>query len=218
MHHGLTRTAIAAALFATVSVPALAIDGTILIDQTKALAGNVTPGDTPGFPVTITQPGSYRLASNLRPPALTTAIEITVSNVTIDLNGFGIIGVRSDPPAFSTGIRYVGPAPARNLAIKNGTIADFTFPVSLGGTLDQNTGQLVNGAQALLQDLGLTLGFNGNAGIDLGAGSRVLNVSGLSLSMNVVCPSVVVSSVFNNINAYNNPILCSLTGNATIPF
>jgi hypothetical protein len=40
------------------------VDGVILIDQNKALAGNVTPGDTPGFPVIISQPGSYRLDSN----------------------------------------------------------------------------------------------------------------------------------------------------------
>ena len=44
---------------------ALAVDGVTLIDQNKALAGSVTPGDTPGFPVTISQPGSYRLSGNL---------------------------------------------------------------------------------------------------------------------------------------------------------
>ena len=38
-----------------------AVDGVVLIDQSRALAGNVTPGDTAGFPITISQPGSYRL-------------------------------------------------------------------------------------------------------------------------------------------------------------
>ena len=51
---------VAAALLARVAMPTWAVDGVILIDQTKALAGNVTPGDTPGFPVTISLPGSYR--------------------------------------------------------------------------------------------------------------------------------------------------------------
>ncbi len=41
--------------------PAGAVDGVVLIDQNRALAGNVTPGDTPGFPVTISLSGSYRL-------------------------------------------------------------------------------------------------------------------------------------------------------------
>ena len=70
-----------------------AVDGTKLITQNNALAGNVTPGDAPGFPVTISQPGSYRLASNLTvPDENTTAIEITAENVTLDLNGFTIQG------------------------------------------------------------------------------------------------------------------------------
>src|SRR5437660_10259917 len=64
---------------------------------------NVSPGDTPGFPVTISQPGSYRLSSNLTvPDANTTAILITSDNVTLDLNGFSIMGpvfcLHSTPP------------------------------------------------------------------------------------------------------------------------
>jgi hypothetical protein len=72
---------------------ALAVDGVVLINQANALAGNVTPGDTPGFPVTISQSGSYKLSSNLvvtDPDA--EAIRITADNVTLDLNGFSIIG------------------------------------------------------------------------------------------------------------------------------
>ena len=73
---------------------AWAVDGVVLINQASALAGNVTPGDTPGFPVTISQPGSYRLAGNLTvPDANTTAIEVTATGqVTVDLNGFVISG------------------------------------------------------------------------------------------------------------------------------
>src|SRR5260221_3357918 len=46
-----------------------ATDGVILIDQSKALAGNVTPGDAAGFPVTISRRGSYRLSGALVAPA-----------------------------------------------------------------------------------------------------------------------------------------------------
>ena len=82
---------------------AYAVDGVILSDQNKALAGAVTPGDAPGFPVTLTQSGSYRLASNLVvPDANTSAIVIGKGaiGVSIDLNGFSIIG----PGTVGTGI------------------------------------------------------------------------------------------------------------------
>lgn len=65
--------------------------GPIPIDQARAEAGGVTAGDAAGFPITISQPGSYRLMGNLM---LTDpnvhAIEITADNVTLDLNGFSI--------------------------------------------------------------------------------------------------------------------------------
>lgn len=61
------------------------------INQDLALKGNVTPNDSPGYPVTISQPGSYRLTSNLATPS-DGAIEITSGDVTIDLNGFMISG------------------------------------------------------------------------------------------------------------------------------
>src|ERR1041385_6531759 len=86
---------------AVCALPLRAVDGIVLINQNAALAGNVTPGDTPGFPVTITLPGSYRLSGNLTvPDANTTGIFIHADGVTIDLNGFSIIGpaLCSGPP------------------------------------------------------------------------------------------------------------------------
>jgi hypothetical protein len=84
---------------------ALAVDGVILIDQNKAMAGNVTPGDAPGFPATISQSGSYRLSGNLTVPnADTTAIQIITDNVTLDLNGFTIKG-----PTVCTSTTISGP-------------------------------------------------------------------------------------------------------------
>ncbi len=82
-------------LLVTVAAPfsAFAVDGVVLINQASAMAGNVTPGDTAGFPVTISQPGSYKLSSNLTitdPNA--TGIFINADNVTIDLNAFTILG------------------------------------------------------------------------------------------------------------------------------
>jgi hypothetical protein len=68
----------------------------IQISQARALAGGVTPGDTPGFPVTISRPGSYILVTDVVVPATpgSTGILITAENVTLDLNGFSVAGPR----------------------------------------------------------------------------------------------------------------------------
>src|SRR5262245_23520482 len=71
---------------------AAALDGAIEINQAKALAGGITLGDTPGFPVTISSPGSYILTSELSVPSGVDglAIDVSVIEAAIDLNGFGI--------------------------------------------------------------------------------------------------------------------------------
>ncbi len=68
-------------------------EGLVLISHARALVGGVTLGDAPGYPVTISRPGSYLLSSNLVVPNEdTTAILITANGVTLDLNGFAILG------------------------------------------------------------------------------------------------------------------------------
>ena len=91
--------------------PAFAVDGVTLIDQARALAGNVTPGDAPGFPVTLSLPGSYRLSGNLIVLTPTDGILITADRVTLDLNGFSVIkfGLRvgfSDRRVFQRGFEH----------------------------------------------------------------------------------------------------------------
>ena len=108
-----------------------AVDGVVLIDQAKALAGGVTPGDGPGFPVYINQPGSYRLSGNLTvPDADTTAISIFGSNVTLDLNGFSILGptvctynptLTCTPTGFGVGVRAYS-SEYHNIVVKNGIV------------------------------------------------------------------------------------------------
>lgn len=115
--------------------PILAVDGVVLIDQNRAMAGGVTPGDTPGFPVTISTRGSYRLSGNLTAlGANVTAIDIKSHFVTIDLNGFSIIGSvdcsgMAEPCTGGTnaqngsGVRGGSPVePLFNITIRNGTI------------------------------------------------------------------------------------------------
>src|SRR5689334_9247316 len=84
---------IAAAAFASAS-PVAALDGEVLIDQSIATAGGVTPADGPGFPVTISRSGKYKLKGNLNVPNGTDAFVVTADNVTLDLNGFRMAGGR----------------------------------------------------------------------------------------------------------------------------
>jgi len=81
---------------------ASASDGVVLLNQHRALAGEVTPGDAPGFPITISVPGSYELSGNLDLPLGGTGIEVTADHVTLNLNGFSIIGDRHQPPLTTT--------------------------------------------------------------------------------------------------------------------
>lgn len=117
------RSYAAAATFAaTLSLllvtPAAAIDGEVLITHAKALAGNITPGDTAGYPVILSLPGSYKFASTLIVPPGKHGILVTNHDVTIDLAGFRLWS--------STGaiIGIVGNFDS--LTIKNGTIAGFS--------------------------------------------------------------------------------------------
>jgi hypothetical protein len=123
----------AAALLAA-SSPAAA--GTHEIDQRCALVDGCFPGDSGGFPVTITQPGTYRLTSNLDirgvpAPQDVTAIEIvhTARGALLDLNGFALVGANtcSAPPAGCTGngTGYGVRGTAEGIEVRDGSIVGF---------------------------------------------------------------------------------------------
>ncbi|HEX4826211.1 MAG TPA: right-handed parallel beta-helix repeat-containing protein [Candidatus Polarisedimenticolaceae bacterium] len=110
--------ALAATLVA--AYPVLAVDGVIEINQSRALAGGITPGDGPGFPVQISVSGSYRLTSDLNGAAGFDGIDVAADNVTIDLNGFTIYGLAGGiTDGISLGV-------SKNVEIKNGTVRGFT--------------------------------------------------------------------------------------------
>lgn len=81
--------------FIVCSTTILASDGQLEINQACAVNTGCFTGDAPGFPVTITQPGSYRLTGNLdlgaQDPALS-GIDVSSPGVTVDLAGFQIAG------------------------------------------------------------------------------------------------------------------------------
>ncbi|MDO9354294.1 MAG: hypothetical protein Q7T55_11400, partial [Solirubrobacteraceae bacterium] len=116
-------------------------------DQNKALAGNVTPGDTPGFPVTLSVPGSYKLTGNLTVPIGTTGITAAVPGITIDLNGFNIVGANT---CIRDNVTYVvncsdvfngsrGVATHGGSVVRNGRISGFSIGLQYGpGDLVEN--------------------------------------------------------------------------------
>lgn len=72
-------------------------DGRVEINQARALAGGVSPADSPGFPVTLVGNQSYVLTGDLDAGsssglALTGTPGNNIDNVTIDLNGFTLRG------------------------------------------------------------------------------------------------------------------------------
>jgi len=76
---------------------ARAVDGVIEISQERILAGGVTQGDAPGYPLTIAASGSYRFTGHLTAVGVAGAapsIEIVAParDVAIDLNGFSLDG------------------------------------------------------------------------------------------------------------------------------
>lgn len=85
-------------LFAlAIALAAPVVHAQTVINQAAALAGGVTPGDAPGFPVTISVPGSYKLTGNLTSPAgqPNSLIHVTAADATIDLNGYTVQGVNT---------------------------------------------------------------------------------------------------------------------------
>jgi len=108
--------------------PAMARDGLIQINAARAVAGGVTPTDTPGYPVTIDTSDSYLLTGDLVVASEnTTVVEITADRVTLDLNGFGIYGpvacFASPPTCFPGGGTGHGiHIQSNEVTIRNGSV------------------------------------------------------------------------------------------------
>ena len=166
--------------------PARAVDGVREINQTSALVGSVTPGDTAGFPVEIFTSASFRLTSDLVVPAGASAgIAVYATGTRIDLNGFTISGgtqcsgqpTTCTPVGNGVGIDASG---ASDVRIQNGRVSGFgVYGIFLyeQGTVAEVT--VVNNAQGgingeegcVVEDS--IVRRNGGIGIQVGAGSRI---------------------------------------------
>jgi parallel beta-helix repeat protein len=95
------------------------------IEPRTPIATNTTPGDGTALFV-ISQPGSYYLTTNLTGVSGKSGIKITANNVTLDLNGFSVLGASNS----ENGILILSSSP--NLTIRDGTISGWTNSSSYG--------------------------------------------------------------------------------------
>lgn len=91
------------------------------VEPRIAINGVNTPGDNDSTPslYKITQPGSYYLTGNVTGVINKSGIEIAASNVTLDLNGFELVGVTGT--ASVHGI-YATPTGLANVSVRNGSV------------------------------------------------------------------------------------------------
>lgn len=177
-----SRVVVTALCLTLASTAARATDGVIEINQARALAGGVTPGDTAGLPVTISVSGSYRLTSNLTTASTSVnVINVTASDVTIDLNGFTIKGPNlcSGTPTVCTsnGTGSGIDASVTRVTVRNGTITGLgNTGVALGSSSH------VEGVHVSHSQRGISLtGAEGGSSTIIGCTTNLNHLSGIFL-------------------------------------
>ena len=173
-----------------------AADGVIEINQAIVDANG-------GFPYVISEPGSYKLTGNLTvPDELTSAIEVSADDVTLDLNGFSIIGVvqcteadgviscDAEPESGTGGSGVTSPFAARNIVVRNGAIRG----MGAYGILISRSA-LVEGVRALENvEAGIAIG----QGVIIGCLGR-LNGVGIFVENGIAANNIAVFNRFDGI-------------------
>lgn len=211
------------------------------IDQVCAVNTGCFAGDSAGFPVTITEPGSYRLIGNLSVPDATTgAILIEADDVTLDLEGFAIQGpvdctgepVTDCSPSGEftshSGVRVFG---GDNATIRNGTIRGMGFNglhcnatectvIDIRAISNAQTGISVSNDGVIRDSIANS---NGNIGIVGGTGLIADNLSrangGYGFSITAIDPNGAVVRGNTSVGNGGNGIACNhctLVGNVMI--
>src|ERR1022692_1296505 len=167
--------------------------GVVLINQAEAIAGGITSCDTAGFPVTICTSGSYRLSGDLNVPSGTDGIEITASNVSLDLNGFTIVLPASGSTPSICSIKSIGSLSL--IRIQNGILSGGDCGVNLAAVPNRVPVPCVS---CPLSAIGIHA--SGNAVI------RRNSVAQAEFGIDVQCPAVVVENVLANPFPNGSPV------------
>ena len=162
----------------------------IPLAASAAFAGDLTPPPGPiqatdrtpinaqaiTIPFTISEPGSYVLASDITGVGTVDTIIIAASDVTLDLNGFAIRGVTGSASGIELALNV------ENVAVRNGTITGHSAGIDASLSrncrfedlrLAENGSGLFSGLNATVT--GCTAYLNQFQGISVGLGSTVEN-------------------------------------------
>jgi hypothetical protein len=138
------------------------------------------------YPIKITKSGSYILKSNLVPPTNTTAIDIQANNVSVDLNGFAIIGTPTVP-----NVRAIHQSSGTGVYLRNGQVSGLCIGL---------------GQNALVEDI-IALNCTSTDAIDVGPNSTVLRSQALSgHDSGIVCGGPGNNCLFADDVATANPV------------
>jgi hypothetical protein len=157
-------------------------DGVFAINNVCATV-QCFPGDNfDGFPITITEPGSYQLTSNLVSLSSNiNVIEFFADNITLDLNGFSIIGPKTctgtgntlvcdNSSMTSDAINSIGIH--NNIVVKNGSIKGFDTGIALNGIGNKIINVTVSeNAEGMLNADGIIVNSIANRNFKVGFGS-----------------------------------------------
>ena len=129
------------------------------------------------IPITLNNSGSYYLTTNLTQTNSASGITISANDVTIDLNGFALIGTNSTAAGITR-----GGFSRTNIRIRNGTVRNWANGVNMTGgglvrleqlTVSSNSRDGVTATgPALIADCSFT--ENGGHGIDVFGGNAVV--------------------------------------------
>lgn len=174
------------------------------VEPRIAINATNTPGDANSI-FRITQPGSYYLTGNVTGEAAKNGIEIGASGVTLDLNGFDVVGVTGSLDGISA------TASLRNVTVRNGSVRNWGEDgVDLSTSLSRmarveavhTSGNAVDGIRA--GDGGLVVNchasYNGEDGVSSAltvTGSVARNNGRFGFSINVG-GVIVDSAAFDN--------------------
>ena len=160
-------------------------DKVAAVESRTAINSANTPGTATSL-FKITQPGSYYLTGNITGEAGKHGIEIASHGVTLDLNGFELLGVSGSLDGINASVQLLN-----NMAVLNGSVrfwggdgVDLAINSAtncrLEGLLAANNGGIgiSSGLNSLMTRC---IGFaNGDHGISAGDGSTILNCSAIS--------------------------------------
>jgi hypothetical protein len=194
----------------------------IEINQQRALAGAVTPGDAPGFPVEIFTRGSFVLTGDLDVPgSAESGISVYAAGTRIDLNGFSVSSATQypgQPPVCTQAGAGIGIAAsgANDVSVRHGRVSGFRiYGVELfeSGRVEALTVES-NGQGGIVCDEGCSIEDsivrrNGGGGIVAGIASRIArNVVSRNAGPGISAPL----SAFSGRNALSNNVGTSIAG------